>query len=599
MNELYHKSYIAMIDDEYETQSTTFLAALDSDLPSETLVAEVYLASKEHSHSWEELAVNVATTEILHLPEEDIYEPKRIWERPASHAVQGVDAFKLRCHVNTMKEPATVVIGDSGAAPTLISQKFLENMQASKPKRRGGAKLKLIQLTGSAKCSEYVKLDLYFRSQLGPVCFKGVEAYVVKDMEANLIVGEDTQLAWQLHTIREDGRRHWKVGSSLHCIPAIPGPTPTETFTASWVPAAPDVPPIRTRVKKFVEGKRTQWNASALQQLTILPEAIATITAIAKGAPEKTALYLEGISLKRGSDAFIQVPNSLVDLDADYSFQVKIANTTKGKIIVRQGELLGHLFKADEALETAAALTEPEMNAFVTRVANLATLISKLNTRFDTATAMQVSSHSNPQVTKPLAAEGAEPTDTEHLGRGPKTADPGPDQIYPSAKLREVIDVDPSLEATQRESLYKVVEQNQAAFGFDGRLGHLKSEVHIELLPGTKPISMAPYYASPAKREAIDKQIDLWLSQGVIEESRSPWGAPVIIVYRNSKPRVCIDFRRLNKATVADQHPIPKQTDILQALSGAQYLSVFDALSGFTQLEFDEVSRPITAIRTH
>src|SRR6266852_3016044 len=137
------------------------------------------------------------------------------------------------------------------------------------------------------------------------------------------------------------------------------------------------------------------------------------------------------------------------------------------------------------------------------------------------------------------------------------------------------------------------------AFGFDGRLGHLKSEVHIELLPGTKPISMALYYASPAKREAIDKQIDLWLSQGVIEESRSPWGAPVIIVYRNSKPRVCIDFRRLNKATVADQHPIPKQTDILQALSGAQYLSVFDALSGFTQLEFDEVSRPITAIRTH
>jgi Reverse transcriptase (RNA-dependent DNA polymerase) len=110
---------------------------------------------------------------------------------------------------------------------------------------------------------------------------------------------------------------------------------------------------------------------------------------------------------------------------------------------------------------------------------------------------------------------------------------------------------------------------------------------------------MPPYYASPAKREVIDKQIDLWLTQGVIEESRSPWGAPVIVIYRNNKPRVCIDFRRLNKATIADQHPIPKQTDILQALSGAQYLSVFDALSGFTQLEFDEQSRPITAVQTH
>ena len=106
---------------------------------------------------------------------------------------------------------------------------------------------------------------------------------------------------------------------------------------------------------------------------------------------------------------------------------------------------------------------------------------------------------------------------------------------------------------------------------------------------------MPPYAASPAKREIIDKQIDLWLSQEVIEESKSPWGAPVIIVLRNGKPRLCIDWRRLNAATVADQHPIPRQTDILQALTGAQYLSVFDALSGFTQMEFDEescLSRP-------
>ena len=110
---------------------------------------------------------------------------------------------------------------------------------------------------------------------------------------------------------------------------------------------------------------------------------------------------------------------------------------------------------------------------------------------------------------------------------------------------------------------------------------------------------MPLYYASPAKKEIIDKQIDQWLSLDVIEESKSPWGAPVIIVYRNGKPRMCIDWRKLNKATMADQHPIPKQMDILQALSGAQYLSIFDALSGFTQMEFDEESRPIMAIHTH
>ena len=199
----------------------------------------------------------------------------------------------------------------------------------------------------------------------------------------------------------------------------------------------------------------------------------------------------------------------------------------------------------------------------------------------------------------PVVNGYSDPEGTEHLGWGPKTTDPGPDRIYPSDKLREIIDVDSSLDSAQCDALYEVVERNQATFGLDGRLGHLDTRVHIDLKPGTKPISMPPYYMLPAKREIIDNQIDLWLSQDVIEESRSPWGAPVIVVYHNGKPRICIDWRRLNKAIVADQHPIPKQTDILQALSGAQYLSVFDTLAGFTQMEFNKESRPITAICMH
>jgi hypothetical protein len=244
-------------------------------------------------------------------------------------------------------------------------------------------------------------------------------------------------------------------------------------------------------------------------------------------------------------------------------------------------------------LKAAASLTTQELWEFETKMSHLAALISQLDALESSDAATRPAPDDQVQQLSTSNPMEAEPMDTKNQGWGPKTADPGPE------KLREVIDLDPLLEAQQREALYKVVEQNQAAFGFDGRLGHLKSEVHIELMPGTKPILMPPYYGSPAKRDVIDKQIDLWLSQGVIEESRSPWGAPVIIIYRNNKPRVCNDFRWLNKATVAHQHPIPKQTDILQALSGTQYLSIFDALSGFTQLEFDETSQPISAIQTH
>ena len=125
-----------------------------------------------------------------------MYEPKRIWERPAGHAIKGIDVFKLCCHVNSLNKPATIVIGDSGAAPMLISQELLKSLMALKPKTRTRQKLKLIQLTGLAGFTEYMRIDLYFRSQLGPVHLKGVKAYVVKDMKVNLLIGKDTQLAW-------------------------------------------------------------------------------------------------------------------------------------------------------------------------------------------------------------------------------------------------------------------------------------------------------------------------------------------------------------------------------------------------------------------
>lgn len=107
------------------------------------------------------------------------------------------------------------------------------------------------------------------------------------------------------------------------------------------------------------------------------------------------------------------------------------------------------------------------------------------------------------------------------------------------------------------------------------------------------------YTASPAKRAVIDEQLKTWLTQEVIEESKSPWSAPVVIMYRNGKPRFCMDYRKLNQKTIADDFPIPWQKDILQALSGAQVMTSLDALSGFTQLKIAKDHREKSAFRTH
>ena len=51
--------------------------------------------------------------------------------------------------------------------------------------------------------------------------------------------------------------------------------------------------------------------------------------------------------------------------------------------------------------------------------------------------------------------------------------------------------------------------------------------------------------------------------------------------------------------TIFDEFPLPRQDEILQALTGSQWLSTFDALAGFTQLEIAEEEREKTAFCTH
>ena len=144
-----------------------------------------------------------------------------------------------------------------------------------------------------------------------------------------------------------------------------------------------------------------------------------------------------------------------------------------------------------------------------------------------------------------------------------------------------------------------MLKRRQRAFGFDGRLGHHPSKVHIRTVDGQVPIAVPMYGASPAKRAMMDEQLNKWFKQDVIEPSKSPWSTPVVIAYQNGKPCFCVDYRKLNAATTPDEFPIPRQSEILSSLSGAQVLSSLNALSGFTQLEMHEDDIEKTAFRTH
>ena len=53
-----------------------------------------------------------------------------------------------------------------------------------------------------------------------------------------------------------------------------------------------------------------------------------------------------------------------------------------------------------------------------------------------------------------------------------------------------------------------------------------------------------------------------------IRPSVSPWGAPMLLVKKkDGSPRLCIDYRKLNKLTIKNKYPLPRIDDLMGQLS--------------------------------
>nr|XP_004488536.1 uncharacterized protein LOC101500900 [Cicer arietinum] len=67
-------------------------------------------------------------------------------------------------------------------------------------------------------------------------------------------------------------------------------------------------------------------------------------------------------------------------------------------------------------------------------------------------------------------------------------------------------------------------------------------EFNIDLVPGSGPISMAPYKMSPLELFELKKQLEELLDKQFIRPRVSPWGAPVLLVKKkDGSMRLCVD----------------------------------------------------------
>lgn len=124
--------------------------------------------------------------------------------------------------------------------------------------------------------------------------------------------------------------------------------------------------------------------------------------------------------------------------------------------------------------------------------------------------------------------------------------------------------------------------------------------LHRIYLKDSVPVRQKPYRTPFHLRAELDKQINELLDAGIIEESDSPYSAPVLFVKKSDGSfRLVTDFRRLNEKTIEDNFPLPNMVELIDNLSGAEFFSTLDLTSGYFQMHIHPDDIHKCAFSTH
>ena len=99
------------------------------------------------------------------------------------------------------------------------------------------------------------------------------------------------------------------------------------------------------------------------------------------------------------------------------------------------------------------------------------------------------------------------------------------------------------------------------------------------------PVRFEPYPLPQAVRGELKREIKDMLELGIIRESESPYASPIVIVKKkDGSNRICVDYCKLNKFTLADPEPVAATEDLFQRLGKSQYFSKIDLSKGYWQI---------------
>jgi len=158
------------------------------------------------------------------------------------------------------------------------------------------------------------------------------------------------------------------------------------------------------------------------------------------------------------------------------------------------------------------------------------------------------------------------------------------------------------LDHEKQSKIDELINENATIFAKDKYdIGMVTDyEAHIDLLV-EKYCSKRPYRCTLEDKKEIESQIAKLLENKLIEESYSPFAAPVTLAFKreeNKKSRLCIDFRDLNKIVVPQSQPFPLIEDLMMKTRDCKFFSKLDINSAFWAIPLRISDRHKTAFVT-
>ncbi|KAI0227456.1 hypothetical protein LSAT2_022086 [Lamellibrachia satsuma] len=144
-----------------------------------------------------------------------------------------------------------------------------------------------------------------------------------------------------------------------------------------------------------------------------------------------------------------------------------------------------------------------------------------------------------------------------------------------------------------------VIEKYATVFG-DG-IGELEGEYQIRLDDAVDPIQHAPRRVPVALRDRLKATLDDMTRDDIIEAVEKPtaWiSSMVVITKKDSKLRICLDPKDLNRAIRRENYQLPTIEDIATRLHGAKVFTVLDVRHGFWHVRLDDRSSYLTTFHT-